>query len=137
MSRKGPLHRGRHAKWMISGYPAGTDREGLSPFVVSMAQDGEKKAGESHTGSQPDSVFISFSKCSFILSPRRRVEEGHHCTNTRGCAVWRLPQERVPVQAVFDRAFGAFRVDCKLPRGRDQAAGPPLGFPHAVGHRDG
>lgn len=52
---------------MFSGYPAGTTGEGLSFFVLSVVQEGEKKAGESDIGSQPDSVSISFSKRSFTF----------------------------------------------------------------------
>lgn len=61
------------------------------------------------------------------------VEEGCHSIHTLvgwlGSSLW----ERILgilVRAVFDRVFWPFRLDCKLPRGRDQVVGFPLGFLH-------
>lgn len=46
-------------------------------------------------------------------------------------------REWVLVQAVFDRVFWSFRLDCKLPKGRDQMVEFLLGFSHGAKPGDG
>lgn len=53
------------------------------------------------------------------------MEEGCHSINTLagqfGSSLW----EWIRVQAAFDRVFWSFRLDCKVPQGRDQVVGFP------------
>lgn len=97
------------------------------------------EAGESDIGIWPDPVsFVSFFLNSHSRYNREGAgEEGCHSISALAGQFGISLGEWVLAQVVFDRVFWSFRLDCKLPKGRDQMVDFPLGFSHAAKHRDG
>ena len=139
MSLKGPFHRDRCAKWMFSGYPAGTTWGRVALF---LCKHGSRGGGKNNRRVRPWKSALFPSSSSPFLNVHCRYnwegapKEGCRSINTLAGQIGRSLWEWILVQAVFDRVFCSLRLDCKLLKGRDQVLRFLLDFSYSAKYGD-
>lgn len=91
-------------------------------MVQEVAAGGDREAGELDIGSWPDSVSFFFFLNSILTHVITERELSRNDITLQIPLVGPFGsslRKWVLVSAVFDRLFWSFRLDCKLPKGRD------------------